>query len=89
VSASEAAPADLSGVRRIEPFFCEADHTDPGEDYTHSGKRGYGTLQKLQRRANERHGPTVERRGLCPHGLLCSSASPDGPGTLGNPGTKS
>ena len=34
MSASEAAPADLSGVRRIEPFFCDAGHTDPGGDYT-------------------------------------------------------
>ena len=30
MSASEAAPADLSGVRRIEPFFCDGDHTGTG-----------------------------------------------------------
>jgi len=26
VSASDAAPADLSGLRGTEPFFCDADH---------------------------------------------------------------
>ena len=30
VSASDAAPADLSGLRGIEPFFGDADHTRPG-----------------------------------------------------------